>query len=294
LVPMLFSMSEPVLDKLGIMSKRAKIVQKSLDAGRAHGMTIVDDFIERRKEGKLTEFEEKCYLNKVLEQDSDNVAIKEMMLILLMASVDTTSAIINWNLVHLALRPDIQEKLHGEIKRELKGGQITEEFITSAGRGNWLPYLHAIVREAHRVTPALSLSIMKEIDKDMEIKGYRIPAKSTVCLATFAPHNDPAVFPDTDVFRPERWLPDEVKARVGTASEFIDHTLYKSPFSAGARMCPGSRTANLEVMCILSQLVQDWKIGIKGEQYNTYHDITYTQGTTIQPNMPEFTFEPRT
>ena len=63
--------------------------------------------------------------------------------------------------------------------------------------------------------------------------------------------------PDAHEFRPERWLPDAVVARKGTAAEVIDHPLLRAPFSAGARMCPGNKIANFELLTMVAQLVQE-------------------------------------
>ena len=57
--------------------------------------------------------------------------------------------------------------------------------------------------------------------------GYTVPAGSLVMLDSFSPQNDPALVPDAHEFRPERWLPDAVVARKGTAAEVIDHPLLR-------------------------------------------------------------------
>ena len=44
--------------------------------------------------------------------------------------------------------------------------------------------------------------------------------------------------------------------RKGTAAEVIDHPLLRAPFSAGARMCPGNKIANFELLTMVAQLVQ--------------------------------------
>ena len=44
--------------------------------------------------------------------------------------------------------------------------------------------------------------------------------------------------------------------RKGTAAEVIDHPLLRAPFSAGARMCPGNKIANFELLTMVVQLVQ--------------------------------------
>ena len=129
---------------------------------------------------------------------------------LLAAAVDTTSSMVNWTLLSLATNPAAQERLADELRRELGGGDLTEAAVK--GR-NALPYLNAVVRETHRMRPSLPLSVMKAVSEDTEILGYNIPAGTKVWLDSYSIQNDPALIPDHDVFRPERWLPDEEEAR---------------------------------------------------------------------------------
>ena len=72
----------------------------------------------------------------------------------------------------------------------------------------------------------------------------------------------------------------------------LDHLLYRAPFSVGARQCPGARVANLEVHALLSSLVRDWRFEMADASVRL-EDMTYFQGTTVQPSMPELVFSAR-
>jgi hypothetical protein len=50
-----------------------------------------------------------------------------------------------------------------------------------------------------------------------------LPANSVVQLDACSLQNDPDLVTDHRAFRPERWLPEAVAARVGTPSEVSDH-----------------------------------------------------------------------
>jgi len=73
----------------------------------------------------------------------------------------------------------------------------------------------------------------------------------------------------------------------------IDHPLYREPFSAGARKCPGSRVANYEVLVMISQLVMDWKISFEDESITSLDDIRHFHGLTVQPKVPRLKVTPR-
>jgi len=110
---------------------------------------------------------------------------------------------------------------------------------------------------------------------------------------------DPNIIPDPDKFDPTRWFDDQVKNRCGTSVQVLDHPLYREPFFAGQRKCPGSRVANYEAKIFLSQLVLDWKISFAndnndgGKGVNSWRDIAYYQGLTMAPEFPELSFEKR-
>jgi len=53
------------------------------------------------------------------------------------------------------------------------------------------------------------------------------------------PHHDPAIFPDPEAFKPERWL-------VGP-SEAAELDKYLTPFSRGPRSCPAPNLAYAEL-----------------------------------------------
>ena len=62
---------------------------------------------------------------------------------------------------------------------------------------------------------------------DTTIANYAIPRGSEFFFAPTIQHTDPTVFPDPQVFRPERWLDSAHVSDVQNASYF--------PFSSGAR-----------------------------------------------------------
>lgn len=213
-----------------------------------------------------------------------------------MAALDTTSAMLNWSLLHLAMNQEVQEALHSEVSRNVANagaGGLTEDCFTKSNN----VYLDAFLRENHRVTPPIGFNLSKEnIVDDVEIHGRTIPKGNMFLLDTRSVGLDPDFVEDPDIFDPEKWLKKGVQQRRGTPAEILDHPLYKEPFSAGARKCPGSRVANFEAKILLSQLVLDWKIAFADSgapKPETWRDVNYMQGLTIQPDIPELSFKRR-
>lgn len=273
-----------------------KATSKMMEIGR----TKVKRFQKQYELGLLDEYQSRSYLAHAIKRQKegtgDDVVTDEMMVdlcvLLLTASVDTTSGVMAWVLLHAALNPDVQEKLFEELKANLtsnKTGRLTADVLHK--RSN-TPYLHAVLRESHRLTPTVPNSIMKEVVSEIEIHGIVLPPKSMVSFANYAIQMDPAYFEEPEEFRPERWLPDAVEARRGTPKEVLDHPFFKDPFSQGSRKCPGSRVAINEVLCLLSQLILDYKIRAPAK-VQTYKDVPYTLMGVHSPILPELEFVPR-
>ena len=188
----------------------------------------------------------------------------------------------------MALNPEVQEKLHAELAHAVETcGGINAQTLR---KGN-IPYLHAILRESHRLTPASPMTVFKETLADVELHGYTVPKDSVVVMDAYSIGVDEDFVEDPEEFRPERWLADAVEARKGTKSEVLDHPFYRDPFSQGSRKCPGSRVANNEVLILLSQLVLDWKMS-PPEGYGK-ENVTYAMSGMIHCDMPKLRFEAR-
>lgn len=272
-------------------------MEKNLDISREIAFAKVDSFRKKKEGGLLNENEEASYYARALDrqkavEDITDQEVSEISVMALTAALDTTSSVMNWTLIHLALNPNVQERLYEETAANVRraGGQLDESCLAKSAA----PYLHSVMRENQRITPPVALNLFKDnAASEVEIHGEKIPKDSVFILDTYTIGMSPDHVPDCKSFRPERWSEDEVKARVGTPAEAIDHPLYKEPFGAGARKCPGSRVASYEVLVMTAQLVLDWKIAVKDPAVRSWEDVLCAQGLTIQPDSPEVLFEPR-
>ena len=62
---------------------------------------------------------------------------------------------------------------------------------------------------------------------------YILPAGLSVALLIYGMHHNPNVYPDPEVYKPERFLPEQSATR---------HPYAFLPFSAGPRNCIGKKT----------------------------------------------------
>ncbi|XP_035217885.1 cytochrome P450 4C1-like isoform X3 [Stegodyphus dumicola] len=106
-----------------------------------------------------------------------------------------------------------------------------------------------IVAEVMRIYPAAPL-IAINYKENKKIGNYVVP-KDTLCLlCLYKLHRDEKYFPNPEEFDPERFSPENCKAR---------HPHSYIPFSVGQRTCIGYQFALMEVKVILSKLLQKFK-----------------------------------
>ena len=120
----------------------------------------------------------------------------------------------------------MQQKLYEEVSTNAnnsKSDGLSEALLSTS------PYLHAVIRETHRMTPALPISLVKDnTHSDVELHGVTIAKGRRFMLEAYSIGMDPAYVPDYRTFRPKCWLDNEVQNRSGTSTETT------GPLSLGA------------------------------------------------------------
>lgn len=109
-----------------------------------------------------------------------------------------------------------------------------------------LPYLAAVIQEALRVSIGASHRSQR-ISPDDSIRyidpktdrEWLIPAGTPMSMSHVLIFRDPSLFPDPDVFRPERWIENPSLDR------------YQVAFSKGTRNCLGINLAMAEINLML-------------------------------------------
>lgn len=160
---------------------------------------------------------------------------------------DTTSMGISWSLYLIALHTDVQAKIQQELDSVLTEdlrSDITMETLKE------LKYLDRVLKECQRVYPPVPV-IGRAVTGNTEIGGYTAPEDSDIDIFIYALHRDPEVFPDPEVFNPDRFLPEDSSRRNPYA--YV-------PFSAGPRNCIGQRFASMEVKIIIATILRQYQL----------------------------------
>ena len=192
------------------------------------------------------------FIDKIIEVcDDPNAPVsKEMMKaqgkIFFAAGFETTSNCLTTLCLNLAKNPDIQDKIHNEIKEVLSN----HDDIINHETTQEMPYLEAAINENLRMHPPI-ISQERVCKKDVEVKGLKIKKGTTMRIPIHAAHHNPDYFPEPEVFKPERFLKEN-------SEDLTPYTFLA--FSGGPRICLGMRFAMTEMKVCLAKLLQKFEI----------------------------------
>jgi len=171
---------------------------------------------------------------------------------ILSAGHETTAVALAWALYELGRHPEIMEKLRAELAAV--GPNPDPGTILT------LPYLDAICKETIRFHPILAECARIPM-QPMEIMGRHVPAGRALVISIVGIHHDPELYPQPDVFRPERFL-----ERDYSVYEFL-------PFGGGHRRCMGAGLASYTMRLALFELAQTWDYELAGKDYDMRRNI---------------------
>jgi cytochrome P450 len=171
------------------------------------------------------------------------VEICEEAAMLFVGGKETAGPMATWTAYLLARHPDVQERAAKEVAEVLG-----EREITAAGVAR-LPLLGAVYSEALRLYPPAFMCV-REAPGAMVLAGYRVPARSMICLFVYSAQRDPRWWDEPDQFRPDRFLNPPVR----------DFSHAYLPFGLGKRSCPGGRMATMETIAALATVLREHRL----------------------------------
>ncbi|KAI0088549.1 cytochrome P450 [Irpex rosettiformis] len=209
-------------------------------------------------------------------QDKHGLSEKEASWLagsMLGVGADTTSVAVTNFFLAMTNFPEVMRKAQAELDTVIGQGRPP----TFDDMPN-LPYLRAVVKETLRWRPVapLGMSTLHAANADDHYEGYFIPkGKSTsivrneniltYCILTdsivvaniWAMNRDPTMYPDFDVFRPERFLDESGKNEVVPSGT---HNMGHVTFGFGRRNCIGLHFANQSLFIVMATML--WAMDI--------------------------------
>ncbi len=170
---------------------------------------------------------------------------KDLCADMIIAGTDTSAQTVNWFLLLLANRPEIQARVHEELDRV-----IGRDALPTVDDRTRLPYVFACLAESMRYRTIGPLGLPHKASEDTQIGDYLIPAGTQVLGNIYSIHHDPRHWDSPDEFIPERFLPQED----GSMASALTSPAYL-PFGTGHRRCPGRRFAETTVWLHVTRLL---------------------------------------
>lgn len=166
----------------------------------------------------------------------DEDVLLDEIAVMLLAGHETTASTLSWLAFELAGRAELQDATARAI-----GGSDPDGVWRGATPD---AILDALAKEALRLYPPIGF-FLRETRRDVVFREKPIPAGSFLLIAPWTLHRHRKFWTQPEEFLPQRWLGDEIPAR----------TSYM-PFGMGARGCPGTRFATVEMAVILREVLK--------------------------------------
>lgn len=198
---------------------------------------------------------------KANPEEVDDAQIVSWLMINVLAGADTTALALK-TAFYYCLR---DERIWKRLRKELLAAGAREAAPVPYEIAHSTPYLEAVVREALRILPAVSMALERYVPKE----GYRLsngsvlPGGSTIGVNPYLIARNKEIYgDDVEGFRPERWLRDEAagetqaqfEARLA-AMNSVDLT-----FGGGRRICIGKNLGLFQVCKVLATLVTSYEL----------------------------------
>jgi len=258
---------------------------------RIHGM-LHPDFCEFRKAcGTLTSESERlvaaCRADPKLGERRDLLALftqaeekqhftadylRDMVLNFVIAGRDTTACLLSWMFYVLSVNPEVQDEILAEVDARCPAGTAPSLKLLAPGS---MPYLQGVLYETLRLYPPVPSDSKQAYADDVWPDGTFVP-KGTVCMwLPYTLGRDPAVYPEPEVVRPERWIP------------FVAPAPHEFPvFQAGPRICLGMDMAIFEAKVAAVSLLQRYRFELKpGEREKITYSNTLTMSVCNSPTQ---------
>lgn len=215
----------------------------------------------------------------VLQEARDPVTGAEMprrqvadeMLSVMIAGTETTGGSLAWVFHDLASHPDVERKVHAELRAVVGDRPIGYDDVAK------LEYTSRVLNESLRLR-SIWLSTRRAL-RPIRLGDLDVPAGTELAFSLYAMHRDPHLFPDPHAYLPDRWLPPESTQR--PRGSYI-------PFLDGNRKCMGDAFAWTEMLMAIATIAARWRLRpVPGQR------VREVPVATIRPSRMVMTAEPR-
>jgi cytochrome P450 family 135 len=176
--------------------------------------------------------------------------LRDELITILLAGHETTATSIGWALERLLRTPLALQRSIAEAKAR----EDSE-------------YIDAVIKETLRVRPVVT-EVFRAPTEPVELGGYLFEPGTHMAASIFLVQYDPDLYPEPDVFRPERFL------------EGAPESYTWVPFGGGVRRCIGAAFAQLEMKIVISKMLARTQLRAR----RTRDEKPRFRGVTVLPS----------
>lgn len=209
-----------------IAARRVRLGQDGADRGAEASIDILSLLLDTRDEDG---------------QPMSDREIRDQLATLLAGGHETTASSLAWAFERILAHPEVHDRIVAEIDDAVAHGK------TAAADLLELEYLDATIKEVLRQRPSVPM-IGRRLTRPMVLRDHEIPAGAMVSPSIYLTHRRPDLYPEPEVFRPERFL--------GKKTE--PYTYF--PFGGGPRRCLGAAFALQEMKVVLGTVLHSRRL----------------------------------
>ncbi|KAL4586428.1 hypothetical protein LXL04_011064 [Taraxacum kok-saghyz] len=215
---------------------------------------IVKIIQKRDQETKVSDTIKSVFLGELLEASLDKDDMKRISLddmvdeckTFYFAGHETTTSLLGWTILLLAIHQDWQEKARNEVFEFFGKTNPNHDSITK------LKTMNMIVEESLRLYPPVP-AIKRKVAREVRLGEMTLPPNMELYISPLAVHHDPTIWgDDVHMFNPDRFEGGIANATKNTPASFL-------PFGFGPRNCVGLNFALVEAKIALVMILQRFK-----------------------------------
>ncbi|XP_065864586.1 alkane hydroxylase MAH1-like [Euphorbia lathyris] len=222
-----------------------------------------DNFVEnciqtnQQKEKNINEFDMLTYFLQVegQKQNLSSKFIRDMVVNLMVAGRDTTSAALFWTFWLISTNPSSQKKILEEMEHHFGSDNNDDKLrFFNFEKMEQLVYLHGVVCEALRFYPSIPFERKVSIESDILPSGHHISKNTKIVYSLYAMGRMKEIWgEDCLEFKPERWISESGGIKHQPSYKFI-------AFNAGPRTCLGKNLGLLQIKSVVCAILWNYSL----------------------------------
>ncbi|MEU8302905.1 cytochrome P450 [Actinomadura sp. NPDC048955] len=169
--------------------------------------------------------------------------IHDEVIALLVGGTESTALTLSWLFYELGRHPELDARLHAEIRTVLGDRRIGFEDVGE------MTFVRALITETLRLHHPIWI-VMRRARSPIDLGGVRIPRGAEIVFSPHTQQLDPGLFPEPHRFEPGRWLSSSAPV---PRESFL-------PFGAGRRVCLGDAFAWTEMTVTVTTIAAHWSL----------------------------------